>query len=99
MTKGSASTNFRPAPRWRGSLALCLLLCSLEVGLCWSAHAATFTTFDVPGIRGILVQSINTAGAITGFYADANYVVHGFLRARDGTLTTFDVPGAVHTYP
>jgi len=27
-------------------------------------------------------------------YIDANNVVHGFLRARDGTTTTFDAPGA-----
>jgi hypothetical protein len=39
--------------------------------------------------------AINPAGAVTGDYTDANFSVHGFLRARDGTITTFDAPGAV----
>jgi len=30
---------------------------------------------------------------------DPNSMVHGFLRARNGTVTTLDVPGAIHTYP
>ena len=42
-----------------------------------------FTTFDVPGrwqgTPGHL-GSINPAGAITGYYGDANGVYHGFLR-------------------
>jgi len=33
-------------------------------------------------------------GAIAGIYSDANSVNHGFLRSPDGTLTTFDAPGA-----
>ena len=32
----------------------------------------------------------------TGYYYDTNFVVHGFLRARDGTVTDFDAPGAVN---
>ncbi len=39
---------------------------------------------------------INPAGAITGFYVDPNHVNHGFVRAPDGTITTFDAPGAVN---
>jgi hypothetical protein len=31
---------------------------------------------------------------LAGHYADAKFVVHGFLRARDGTFATFDAPGA-----
>jgi hypothetical protein len=27
-------------------------------------------------------------------YLDANFVLHGFLRAKDGDFTTFDAPGA-----
>ena len=37
---------------------------------------------------------INPAGTISGYYLDGSNVYHGFLRARDGTITTFDVPGA-----
>jgi hypothetical protein len=39
--------------------------------------------------------SINTAGDITGTYADSSGIMHGFLRAVDtGNITSFDAPGA-----
>src|SRR5215469_4970447 len=58
-----------------------------------------FITFDVPGagtgdFQGTFPYVINPAGAIAGPYTDANNVDHGFLRAADGTITTFDVAGA-----
>ena len=66
--------------------------------------SVTFTRFDLPGpvVNSAFninpAVSINPAGAITGYYADAGFVeFHGFLRAHDGTITTFDVPGAVST--
>jgi hypothetical protein len=34
------------------------------------------------------------AGSITGVYFDANTAYHGFVRAANGTITTFDVSGA-----
>ena len=66
------------------------------------ARDGSFTTFDVPGAGGAgtgpypgtLASFINPAGAITGLYTDANYAAHGFVRAPDGTITTFDAPGA-----
>jgi hypothetical protein len=69
------------------------------------APDGTFTTFDPPGSTGTTVGSdslpfagppINPAGVITGDYFDASGVDHGFLRAPDGTITTFDAPGAVN---
>ena len=45
----------------------------------------------------VLAGAVSPAGAITGSYSDANRVNHGFLRARDGTFTTFDPPGATST--
>ena len=36
-------------------------------------------------------------GAVTGSFTDANSVVHGYVRAPDGTFTIFDVPGSVST--
>ena len=75
--------------QWRGSLALCLALCGLELGLSSIARAATFTTFDVPGAgtgsgQGTLATSINPAGVITGYYLDAS----GGLSARDFSIWT-----------
>lgn len=65
----------------------------------------TITTFDAPGAgmtanappQGTfpcLETCINSSGAITGFYYDANYGVHGFVRQPDGEITTFNEPRA-----
>src|SRR5262249_6702453 len=59
-----------------------------------TGHSATYTTFDAPGAVSTVPNGFNSAGAIAGYYPDANTVIHGFLRARDGTFTTFDAPGA-----
>ena len=60
------------------------------------------TTFDPPDacttFSGIFVSAINPAGVIVGSYTNANCVTgRGFLRARDGTFSTFEVPGATST--
>jgi len=58
----------------------------------------TFITFDAPGAtNGTNPASINPPGAITGSYLDANFVGHAFLRATNGTITPFDVPGGTST--
>ena len=38
--------------------------------------------------------SINEAGDIAGYFGDSAGVVHGFVRRRDGSYSTFDAPGA-----
>jgi hypothetical protein len=63
------------------------------------APDGTFTEFEVPeagtgGSQGTFAYNINPAGAIAGYYLDANNVYHSYLRAPDGTITTFDAPGA-----
>jgi hypothetical protein len=37
---------------------------------------------------------INDVGAVTGEFLDGNQFAYGFLRASDGTFTTFDAPGS-----
>jgi hypothetical protein len=66
-----------------------------------SAPAGKFITFDAPGEgpQGVGCAAdcpigLNDWGAITGIYLDANNVYHGFLRSPDGTVTTFEAPGA-----
>jgi hypothetical protein len=63
----------------------------------------TLTTFDAPGAGTGSNQGTGCPGCSSGFnqwgaiaatYSDTNYVNHGFLRRPDGTLTTFDAPGA-----
>ena len=43
---------------------------------------------------GTIAVGIDTAGDIVGIYADTNSINHGFVRAANGTITTFDVTGA-----
>src|SRR5690242_18083295 len=57
--------------------------------------AATYTTFDPPGAVGTAPESINN-GVITGNYYDGSEY-HGFMRAADGTITTFDPNGSIDT--
>lgn len=66
----------------------------------------TITEYEVPGAGTGTYQgtnacwfiscfgSINDAGTIAGFYVDSNNVFRGFQRTRDGSITTFHVPGA-----
>jgi len=46
-----------------------------------------------------VANSINKSGQIAGYYADSNFVAHGFTRTADGKFKTFDVSGATGTYP
>lgn len=57
-------------------------------------YAARYTSFDVAGARSTVGASINAAGVITGYYEDAARTTHGFVRSKEGTITTFDAPGA-----
>jgi hypothetical protein len=66
------------------------------------APDGTITIFDIPGMgtapgQGIFLTSVdglNPAGATTGTFVDPSNVLHSFVRAPDGTITIFDVPGA-----
>jgi predicted membrane protein len=60
-------------------------------------------TFDAPGAgtgagQGTFPLDVNPSGAITGYYVDASNLPHGFLRAKDGSITTIDPPGAIATF-
>jgi hypothetical protein len=61
----------------------------------------SITLFDPPGVEGLtgsgqgtVVYGLNPLGAVAGFYLDANFVNHSFLRAPNGSITTFDDPSA-----
>ncbi len=62
----------------------------------------SFTTFEAPGAgiyagQGTFPQffsALTDAGAVTGYYIDISDVYHGFVRAPNGEITTYDVPGA-----
>lgn len=80
-------------------LAARLALTVLLMAFPWSAFSITITTFDASGAganfnQGTSAVSINENGDVTGYFADANNVSHGFLRRKNGAMATFDVPGA-----
>ena len=66
------------------------------------SNQGVITVFDAPGAgtgpgQGTFRFSpliINPNGAIAGYYVDSAVVSHGFLRDKNGVITTFDVPGA-----
>jgi hypothetical protein len=59
-----------------------------------ASGVGNYTVFDVPGATGTFPISINLEGTITGQFPDANGLTHGFLRAANGAITTFDAPAA-----
>jgi predicted membrane protein len=61
-------------------MALCALPLALKPRSILPAHYNTYAF------------SINTAGMIAGYYEDISHF--GFIRAADGTFTTFNAPGA-----
>jgi uncharacterized membrane protein len=54
-------------------------------------------TFNVPGALNTYAYAINASGAIAGSYDDANKQWHGFIRGKDGALTTFSIPNVQTT--
>ncbi len=61
----------------------------------------TITSFDAPGAdttpgsgNGTFGVGLTPIGEIEGVYVDASGVLHGFVRSKTGTFSTFDVRGA-----
>jgi len=92
----NATYLFRLSTIVRGLVILSLLL-ALE--LFANAKEFYFITFNAPGAgsnayQGTIATGINPGGEISGYYLDANFLAHGFLRNADGTFITFDAPHA-----
>jgi len=45
-------------------------------------------------VAGTIAFGVDAAGDVTGMYSDGDDVSRGFLRAANGSFTTFDAPGA-----
>jgi len=55
------------------------------------------TTGDPVGCEGTGFSAINALGVIAGGYVDSNFVEHALLRVPDGTVITYEAPGAGKT--
>ena len=85
-------------------LSLLLLAAGMAVPALAQPTIPSIIEFDAPGAgtlayQGTEPQDINAAGAITGFYVLPTGDANGFVRAPDGTFTTFAIPGAEITVP
>jgi hypothetical protein len=83
-------------------VVIALEICGVVHGFVRSANVE-ITSFDAPGAgiglqQGTIVLAINTAGAVTGIYKDADNMIHSYVMVSDGTITPFDVPGDLWTY-
>jgi hypothetical protein len=58
------------------------------------SRSGAITTFDIrASTYGTFSQSTNIFGAVTGYYTDATYEFHAFLRDSLGNIATVDPPG------
>jgi hypothetical protein len=48
---------------------------------------------------GTFANSIDAKGAVAGYYVIFGGAYHGFERAADGTIKTFDPPNSTYTRP
>jgi hypothetical protein len=97
-TKYGSEIGWRRGQAW---LALWLALCWVAMAFPANAQWQKFITFVVPGSPcensfSVCTDpvAINPRGTVTGMYPDANGALHGFLRSPEGTIKTFDAPGA-----
>ncbi len=95
----SRAPSTAPTPEgltWRGPSREPILTQTSSITASCALPTVPSPTFDVPGAVNFYTtpSGINPAGAIAGYYFDANFLYHGFLRAPDGTITTFDPPGS-----
>jgi N-acetylneuraminic acid mutarotase len=50
--------------------------------------------YATASLGNLFFNSVNASGQIVGIYTNGDAVIHSYLRAANGTLTTFDAPNA-----
>ena len=72
-------------------------VCGLGVSQCLAQAGPTlsftYTSFSVPGAVLLGVESVNDAGAISGYFGDSTGDTRGFLLPSGGTPETLIDPG------
>jgi uncharacterized membrane protein len=72
-----------------------------EQGWTFDPKTNSYSFFDVPGADkvnnfGTVVDGINNAGVVVGYFFDSNGGIHGYTKTGD-QFQTIDVPGALNT--
>ena len=57
-------------------------------------HGGGFVIIDYPGAVETVAHGIAANGDISGYYTNADFGVHGFIRHPNGSFESFDFPGA-----
>ena len=78
--------NWKKALSLESGILLLLLIATTSLPLA----AQTITTFSVTGATNTFPAAINLSGTVAGEFQDASFYLHGFVRAPNGTITTFD---------
>jgi N-acetylneuraminic acid mutarotase len=50
--------------------------------------------YATASLGNLFFNSVNASGQIVGLYTNGDAVIHSYLRAANGTITTFDAPNA-----
>jgi hypothetical protein len=78
-------------------IAFCLFVLFLCSVPCKGGQGGdSFLTFQVAS-HATYPLSINKAGTVAGYYVDQSGGTHGFVRYKNGSIATFDVPGSLST--
>ncbi len=84
----------RPSLKAARCVCVMLALTSIVAPVCALAAKGDIVSFDPPGSTFTVPYGINESGTIVGYYQDAQFIYHGFVRDLSGSITTFDAPGA-----
>jgi len=97
----NSTSSFRSVRRSTVWAVFCLAVYMSGAGIFAMAQSPKIIGFEAPNAGnaqgsglGTQAENINPWGAVAGLYADANNVIHGFLRTAEGRLIIFDAPGA-----
>jgi hypothetical protein len=71
-----------------------LVLAVLAYAFPAQADQRAIIEFDPSGSVATIPQAINPADVITGTYLESGGVARGFVRAKDGVITSFEYPTA-----
>jgi len=66
-------------------------------GWVYTSSNNSTTFFAVPGASNTVATALNSSDQVGGFYQGGPHVV-GFVRASNGTITTYDYPGSVPSW-
>jgi uncharacterized membrane protein len=66
-------------------------------GKIWTFDPPGTAQISYPGFEGSGAIGLNAEGAVVGYFVDANFAVHAYIRNPDGKFITYDSPGACTT--